>query len=96
MKLKIANTESVFNRATRRNEVHEVVCGQVTIPADVSNAIRRLAPAYRTDAAGMILLALQCYFGDGADHLHCEFCDFYSGQCEMPPEGEQTTMPLLD
>lgn len=96
MKLRLYSEERTFNRATRKSEVREHLSGDVALSGAVVEGLRNAASLYRMSMAEVVSLALSYYFGDGADHLACDRCDFWLGCCRAPEEGEQTTLPLLD
>lgn len=96
MRLKLYSVEKTFNRATRRTETREHLAGDASLSAHIDGALRNAASQYRLSMAEVVALALSYYFGDGADHLQCEHCDFWLGCCRAPEVGEQATMPILD
>lgn len=96
MKITVSHMESNFNRATRKTDKREVIDGFSVVPVEVEKALKASAIEYRCSVAEMVALALRYYFGDGADHIQCEYCDFWRECCTVPEHGEQTTIPILD
>ena len=96
MKITVSSVERVYNRATRKSDIVETSEGFAMVPGEVEAQLRKLARKYRTSVADMVAICLLYYFGDGKNHLSCEFCDWYGDGCGFPETGEQTTIPVLD
>lgn len=96
MKITIVDTDTVYNRATRQKETREWPIGSFRVSNEVSRMLRKMSEEYRCTVADVVSLALCYYFGDGKNHLQCEYCDYWSNGCQMPEPGKQTTLPLLD
>ena len=97
MYITVTNTESVYNRAKMRKESIETVSGKVYVNRDLEKALKVYAPRYQMSVAQLVEVALSFYFGDGQNHLNCEYCEFWRDcECKMPEVGENATLPLLD
>ena len=96
MKITVSSVERVYNRATRKSDVLETSEGFAVVPVEVEKQLRKLAREYRTNVADMVALCLRYYFGDGKNHLSCEYCEWGGNVCGFPEVGEQTTIPVLD
>lgn len=99
----VSHEETVFNRATRKKDAREVVEGRFHVSWQVEKAMRELAPKYRMSVAELVVLCLQYYFGDGKDHLGCEYCALFGKEwsqelqaCVLDGLQGENTLPLLD
>lgn len=96
MLIEIVNEVKSYNRATRKTEVRRYKAGAQELPDSVMLAMGKYAKQYRMSTAQLAVLALSCYFGDGADHLSCEHCLYLGADgCAVPESGGQTTAPYL-
>lgn len=94
MRIRVYRTESDFNRATRKREQREILCGEISLPSHVELGLKWLAPEYRMNIAEFVGMVLAYYLGDGHNHFGCAYCDWWrEGECLFPAQGEQTTIP---
>lgn len=97
--MKITLSHYDYDRNGNRTEVMD---GSFRVPREIDLALSRYSKLYRTTKAGMLQIVLAYYFGDGANHLGCQDCAFFTPDCDFehldckPTKGEQTTLPLLD
>ena len=112
MEIEVTHEEKTFNRATRKYVKRKEVIGKVHVSPWIERKLREIAPKYRCSVADLVGLALSYYFGDGEDHLFCEFCEignsewcgeflYVNGLIEamksvQDEPGKETTVPVLD
>lgn len=107
--MRLTLTHDEYSRNGSRVEAQD---GVIAVPRGVETALKRFSREYRTNPAGMVVLALSYYFGDGSDHLGCSDCEYFwpcteynDGfvRCQgLEPGGKtpiqdgKNTLPLLD